>query len=129
MPKQTSIILEEDEREALKELGDGEMVEGIRQLLRETNALEGKEGKGKKPILPETPTRRKAYEKLWRGGRTVEENVRVTDLGTVYGMLCPTLGMSKQALRNVLEDLIEEGFIKKDQGMKRTRVVIFRRYE
>jgi len=124
MAKTTTVQLSEDERKVLKKIGGGSMVEGIRKLIKETGEIEEEEDTS--AVLPEDPIRRKAYERLWEGSRIVNEKTRVTDMGSVFGMLCPALGMTKEAVKNVLEDLISDGFVKKDQGMDRVQVVVFR---
>jgi len=124
MAKTTTVQLSEDERKVLKKIGGGSMVEGIRKLIKETEEIEEEENTP--VVLPEDPIRRKAYERLWEGSRIVDEKTRVTDMGSVFGILCPALGMTKEAVKNVMEDLISDGFVKKDQGMDRVQVVVFR---
>jgi len=124
MAKTTTVQLSEDERKVLKKIGGGSMVEGIRKLIKETEEIEEEENTS--VVLPEDPIRRKAYERLWEGSRIVNEKTRVTDMGSVFGILCPALGMTKEAVKNVMEDLISDGFVKKNQGMDRVQVMVFR---
>lgn len=124
MAKTTTVQLSEDERKVLKKIGGGSMVEGIRKLIKETEEIEEEENTP--VVLPEDPIRRKAYERLWEGSRIVDEKTRVTDMGSVFGILCPALGMTKEAVKNVMEDLISDGFVKKNQGMDRVQVMVFR---
>jgi len=129
MPKkQTNLVLSEEVRKALAELGDGSMSLGVRRALREAGPVLDDEDKPTL-VLPEEPSRAKIYEKLLESSRRLSENTKVMDSEVAISVTSSTLGLNKASAKNVLRDLEDNGFIDVEPGSYNSRCVIHEKFE